>query len=191
VAGVIKIVLAMRHGLLPSTLYADEPSPHVDWESGEIKLLTEAVSWPAGERPRRAGVSSFGISGTNAHMILEEPPASEPVADTTPEQPALETGALPFVVSGSSGGALRAQAGRLRSFVEQSPDVELERVAAGLALGRAALSHRTVGSWSRCWAHWSVASPPTAWWRVWFAGRVGWRLCFRVRRRSGWGWVWG
>ena len=75
-AGVIKMVLALQHDLLPPTLHAGEPSPHVDWQGGPVRLLTEAVPWPAGGQPRRAGVSAFGVSGTNAHVVVEEAPGS-------------------------------------------------------------------------------------------------------------------
>uniref|UniRef100_UPI00260FB61C ketoacyl-synthetase C-terminal extension domain-containing protein n=1 Tax=uncultured Streptomyces sp. TaxID=174707 RepID=UPI00260FB61C len=97
-------------GKLPATLNVDEPSPQIDWESGQVRLLTEAEEWPASSRPRRAGVSSFGISGTNAHLILEEAPEA-------PGEPDAEAGVpvapvLPVVLSGKSGVALRAQAGR-------------------------------------------------------------------------------
>ncbi|WP_189868114.1 type I polyketide synthase, partial [Streptomyces noursei] len=111
VAGVIKMVMAMRHGQLPSTLHVDEPTPHVDWSAGEVRLLTESMAWPETDRPRRAGVSSFGVSGTNAHVILEQPPVAE-------HQPAGErSSVVPVVLSGRSLEAVRAQAGRLRERV--------------------------------------------------------------------------
>jgi 5-hydroxydodecatetraenal polyketide synthase CpkA len=149
VGGVIKMVQAMRHGVLPKTLHADEPSPHVDWSEGEVRLLKEQLPWERGGAPRRAGVSSFGISGTNAHVILEEPPVeealpaeSEGVDGDASAVPRLE--ALPFLVSGSNGEALRAQAARLGGFMSERPELGLGGVARGLALGRAELSHRAV-----------------------------------------------
>ena len=111
VAGVIKMVQAMRHEMLPATLHVDEPSPHVDWDAGQIKLLTEAEDWPASDRPRRASVSSFGISGTNTHVIIEEAPQEN---ESRAECPAGRPSVVPVVVSAKDDGALRAQAARLR-----------------------------------------------------------------------------
>ena len=146
VAGLIKMIMGLRHETLPRTLYAEEPSPYVEWGDGEVKLLSEAMSWPAGERRRRAAVSSFGISGTNAHMILEEAPvpARDGVDDHGParEGGVLDAPSLPFLVSGSSERALRAQAESLVSHLEHRSELELEAAAATLALGRAQLSHR-------------------------------------------------
>ncbi|MDQ3935281.1 MAG: SDR family NAD(P)-dependent oxidoreductase, partial [Actinomycetota bacterium] len=142
VAGVIKMVQALRHERLPATLHADEPSPHVDWSAGAVELLREPVEWPAGERPRRAAVSSFAISGTNAHVILEEPPAVErPPGDDGEARP-VTGGALPFLVSARSAGALAEQAGRLASFLESRPEAEPYEVASALALRRDHLGHR-------------------------------------------------
>ncbi|MEU2723974.1 type I polyketide synthase [Streptomyces smyrnaeus] len=121
VAGVIKMVQAMRHGVLPASLHLDEPSPHVDWSAGALRLLTAATEWPVGERPRRAGVSSFGISGTNAHLIVEEAPAPEPTAAPGPATDAdADQGIVPWVLSARNEGALREAAGRL-SGVSGSP----------------------------------------------------------------------
>jgi acyl transferase domain-containing protein/acyl carrier protein len=144
VAGVIKMVLAMRHRVLPRTLYAEEPSPHVAWEAGQIRLLSEPVEWPEGPRLRRAGVSAFGISGTNAHVILEEAPVTEPAAEANLHEPGLDApGLVPVLVSASSEKALRGQAARLRSFVQER-HADLATLAAELAFGRARLSHRAV-----------------------------------------------
>ncbi|MDW6066456.1 ketoacyl-synthetase C-terminal extension domain-containing protein [Streptomyces sp. FXJ1.4098] len=97
----------MRHGLLPQTLHAEEPSPHVDWSGGTVRLLTESVAWPEQSRMRRAGVSSFGVSGTNAHVILEQaPPAAEA---REPAEPNATPGPLPWVISAKSPQALRAR----------------------------------------------------------------------------------
>jgi polyketide synthase 12 len=139
VAGVIKMVEAMRHGLLPRSLHCEEPSPHVDWSAGAVELLSEPVEWPARERPRRAGVSSFGVSGTNAHVILEEAPA----ADEAPAERAAPP-ALPLLVSAQSEPALRAQAERLRAYVEGRPDLEPLDVAFSLATARTQFDERAV-----------------------------------------------
>ncbi|MFC7639641.1 beta-ketoacyl synthase N-terminal-like domain-containing protein [Streptosporangium lutulentum] len=108
VGGVIKMVMAMRHGVLPKTLHADEPSPHVDWSAGAVELLTETRDWPETGRPRRAAVSSFGISGTNAHVILEQGPAAD--VSVVVERSAGSGGVVPWVVSAKSEAALRVQA---------------------------------------------------------------------------------
>ncbi|WP_394848508.1 SDR family NAD(P)-dependent oxidoreductase [Pendulispora brunnea] len=140
VAGVIKMVLAMQHGLLPKTLHAATPSPHVDWSEGTVRLLTEPLAWPAHERPRRAGVSSFGISGTNAHVIVEEPPAAEP--SIVPEASSL--GAWPLLLSGRDEDALRAQALRLRDHVAARPDLALRDLVFSLATTRSHFEQRAV-----------------------------------------------
>ncbi|MGV9270905.1 type I polyketide synthase [Kitasatospora sp. NPDC003701] len=140
VAGVMKTVLAMRHGLVPAGLHIDAPTPHVDWSAGAVELLTEPTAWPATGRPRRAAVSSFGVSGTNAHVIVEQAP--EPPAE---QQPAADRPALPvWLVSARSTEALRAQAGRLAAHVRSRPELAPADVAGSLATTRALLEHRAV-----------------------------------------------
>ncbi|MBZ6212163.1 3-ketoacyl-ACP synthase, partial [Streptomyces olivaceus] len=135
VAGVIKMVMALQHRSLPGTLFADAPSTEVDWSSGGVALLTRTREWPDTGRPRRAGVSSFGISGTNAHVILQQPSDEPAKADRRPEPTdTRELPVLPFVLSGRGSGALCGQAARLRSFVEGRPGVVLADVAYSLAV---------------------------------------------------------
>ncbi|MEU5978850.1 type I polyketide synthase [Streptomyces sp. NPDC047315] len=148
VGGVIKMVEAMRHGVLPRTLHAEVASEHVDWGSGGVRLLAEARSWEVVEgRPRRAGVSSFGISGTNAHVILEQPPTPTTRVDMTEPRDDAPDGAglpvLPWLVSAGSPQALTEQARRLHAHVAAASEDPLD-VAYALATARAALDHRAV-----------------------------------------------
>ncbi|MBD0744512.1 polyketide synthase [Streptomyces sp. CBMA152] len=148
VAGIIKMVMAMRHGVLPRTLHVDAPSPQIDWEDGAVSLLTDAVEWPETGRPRRAGVSSFGISGTNAHTIIEQPPTPEQTAaEPLPEAPAATPVTLPvvpWVLSAKGQDALRAQARQLQSYVLAAPELRPVDVARSLVVGRASFEDRAV-----------------------------------------------
>ncbi|MEU7039331.1 SDR family NAD(P)-dependent oxidoreductase, partial [Streptomyces sp. NPDC046237] len=138
VAGVIKAVMALRHGVLPRTLHADEPSPHVDWESGAVRLLTENVTLPPADRPYRAAVSSFGISGTNAHAVIEAAPEPTPREDEGP----ISGPALPVLLTGRGDAALRAQAARLRAFLDAEPTVPVAAIARSSATTRFSLDRR-------------------------------------------------
>jgi acyl transferase domain-containing protein len=154
VAGVAKMILAMQHGVLPRTLHAETPSTKVDWSAGNVRVLAEARAWPKTGRPRRAGVSSFGISGTNAHVILEQAPDA-PVGDASASDASAGDAALgpdavsvpdapvavPLVVSARSASGLRAYAGQLAAFLEQEA-FELGPVARALLTDRAALEYR-------------------------------------------------
>ncbi|WP_406210732.1 SDR family NAD(P)-dependent oxidoreductase [Kitasatospora sp. NBC_01560] len=139
VAGVIKMVLAMRHGLVPRSLHIDAPSPHVDWSAGAVELLTEPAEWPATDQPHRAAVSSFGVSGTNAHVIVEQAP------EAPSDQPGADQPSLPvWLLSARSGEALQAQAERLAARVRSLPELATADVALSLATTRALLEHRAV-----------------------------------------------
>ncbi|MFB9340262.1 ketoacyl-synthetase C-terminal extension domain-containing protein, partial [Actinoplanes octamycinicus] len=130
------MIQAFRYEVLPRTLHVDEPTPEVDWSEGAVSLLTEQRPWPRGERPRRAGVSSFGISGTNAHVILEEPPAAD-----LPE--AVVTAPVPFILSAKSEAALHDQAARLTAYLAEHPEIPDVDVAWTLAT-RTRFEHRAV-----------------------------------------------
>ncbi|MEU5164502.1 type I polyketide synthase [Streptomyces sp. NPDC020875] len=163
VGGVIKMVQALRHGVLPPSLGVDRPTPHVDWSSGAVELVRETREWPLTGRPRRAAVSSFGISGTNAHVVLEEyaRPATDPAPETdaNPDtadaaEPAAgpegdgagtETAAaapVPWLISARDETALRAQAARLREVLAGRPDFSPADVGRTLATGRTLFEHR-------------------------------------------------
>ncbi|MFE6488651.1 type I polyketide synthase, partial [Streptomyces sp. NPDC057757] len=165
VAGIIKMVKAMEHGVLPRTLHVDAPSSQVDWSAGRVELLTEAREWPEVGRPRRAGISSFGISGTNAHVIIEAPPAplaeeaeenaAEPVPDTDTtvrgndtstargnDTSTVRSSVVPWVLSSRSREGLAAQAARLLTHAGKHPDLDPVDVGFALATSRAALEHR-------------------------------------------------
>ncbi|MCQ9130066.1 type I polyketide synthase, partial [Streptomyces hilarionis] len=156
VAGVIKSVLALRSGVMPKTLHVGRPSSQVDWSAGAVELLTEAREWPETGRPRRAGVSSFGISGTNAHVILEQAPQEEPVEpvepvelpadDQAPPAPAFTGDSLrtPWLISGNTVAALRDQAARLRAHLDARPGLAAADVAHSLLTTRSRLAHRAV-----------------------------------------------
>ncbi|MGW2028434.1 type I polyketide synthase, partial [Streptomyces decoyicus] len=167
IAGVMKMVQALRHGVLPATLHVDAPSPHVDWSTGNVRLLTDETAWPETDAPRRAGVSSFGGSGTNAHVLLEQAPENDPVdeqsaesapaatapaataptatasATADPAENAAAAVALPWVVSGRSATALRAQADRLASWAKTAGQSPADTGHA-LVASRAALEHRAM-----------------------------------------------
>ena len=138
VAGVMKMILAMRHEVLPATLHVDVPSPHVDWSAGSVQLLTDRQPWPANSRVRRAGVSSFGISGTNAHVIIEAAPPVQPAEGAAP-QPSV----VPWVISAKSAAALESQATRLAGFAGARDELDTADVGWSLA-GRSTFEHRAV-----------------------------------------------
>ena len=135
-AGIMKMVLSLRHDLLPKTLHADVPSSHVDWTAGDVRLLSDAVDWAPNGHPRRAGISSFGVSGTNAHVIVEQAPEEPTVAEAT------WSGPVPWVLSGRSEAALRAQAAQLAEQLETG--TRPADVGWSLATGRTAFEHRAV-----------------------------------------------
>ncbi|MFJ4918741.1 type I polyketide synthase [Streptomyces sp. NPDC088725] len=144
VAGVIKMILAMRHGVLPRTLHVDAPSSQVDWSAGAVELLTSPLPWPEAERPRRAGVSSFGISGTNAHVIVEQPPEDVPVGQTAAALPApVRPEVVPWPVSARTEEALRDQLDRLAAYMDGAGATTLD-IGYSLATTRSELECRTV-----------------------------------------------
>ncbi|BBJ38864.1 hypothetical protein SSPO_015820 [Streptomyces antimycoticus] len=144
VGGVIKMVQAIRHGVLPRTLHVEEPSPNVDWSSGAVELLTQARPWPETGRIRRAGVSAFGASGTNAHAIIEQAPEEEPSGTSAEGDAPVGGGAVPWVLSAKTESGLRAQAERLLARLAEDPELSPADVGLSLATTRALFDHRAV-----------------------------------------------
>lgn len=157
VGGIIKMVQAIHHGVMPQTLHAEEPTPHVDWGTGALNLLTERRDWPELDRPRRAAVSSFGFSGTNAHIIIEQAPqpAAQPAPQSAlqsalqepapvPAPPVIAPPALPYVLSAKSPRALRVQAGSIAALLAETPGLDPLDLAYSLATTRSALRQRAV-----------------------------------------------
>ncbi|MER8097585.1 type I polyketide synthase [Streptomyces goshikiensis] len=148
VGGVIKMIQAMHHGILPKTLHATDPTPMVDWDSGAVELLTEQTPWPQTGHPRRAAVSSFGISGTNAHVIIEQGGQTPVAAQRQPQEPAAAPAAtapplpaVPWLLSARGDAALRDQAERLRAHVAERPELDIVDIGLSLATTRAVHSH--------------------------------------------------
>ena len=154
VAQVIKMVLAMEHGVLPRTLHLAEPTPHVDWSGGTVRLLAENEDWPALDRPRRAAVSSFGISGTNAHVILEQAPAIAAIEGATSSEPEeigvsaaaepQQASPIPFALAAKTPAALANAAGRLAGHLRTRPELALADIGHSLAASRSVFEHRAV-----------------------------------------------
>ncbi|MBL1108588.1 SDR family NAD(P)-dependent oxidoreductase [Streptomyces sp. 5-8] len=144
VAGIIKTVLAMRHGEVPPTLHVDAPTDQVDWSAGAVELALERRPWPATGRPRRAAVSSFGISGTNAHVILEQAPAEPDPAEDADHPPVRDGAWLPWIVSGRTRRALTGQTERLRDHLAAHPGIRPADLGLSLATTRARFEHRAV-----------------------------------------------
>ncbi|HEY9331833.1 MAG TPA: type I polyketide synthase, partial [Streptomyces sp.] len=145
VGGVIKMVLAMQEGILPGIVHLDRPTPQVDWSAGAVELLTETRQWPETGRPRRAAVSSFGISGTNAHVIVEQAPPADRATPAGADNGGRRTpSVIPWVLSAKTPQALTAQADRLRAHLAARPDAPALDIAHSLAKGRATLEHRAV-----------------------------------------------
>ncbi|MEU4345673.1 SDR family NAD(P)-dependent oxidoreductase [Nocardia sp. NPDC023852] len=145
IGGVIKMVAALRHEMLPKTLHVDVPTPHVDWSAGSVRLLTDAEPWPVTDRVRRAGVSSFGISGTNAHVILEEAPSTAvSVVDSSAGagESAVATDVVALLISAKSDDALHAQADRLRQWLIDRPDIDVRSAAYSLIESRGHFDRR-------------------------------------------------
>lgn len=149
----IKMVMAMRHGVLPRTLHVDGPTTHVDWSAGAVRLLTEQQAWPEYDRPRRAGVSSFGISGTNAHVVLEESPDAEVLASGPRDGTADRELDAPWLLSAVDETAVRAQARRLREHLQEREEIDPVAVGATLATARPS---------SGCGPRLSARVPPSA-----------------------------